>query len=202
MASPTTSTRGGWLSRYLPIWAWLPAYQRSWLGLDVIAGLTVWVLVIPEAVAYAQIAGVPPQVVLAAAPVALLAYALFGTSRQVIVGSTSSVAILTAAIIAPMAAGGSERYLALAAGLAMLVGILFVLSSLLRLGFVSAFLSRSVITGFLFGLALVIAVGQVGKLFGIKTGSGSGDFFMEVWQFITHLGETNGWTLLIGSSAW
>ena len=198
MASPTTSTRGGWLSRYLPIWAWLPAYQRSWLGLDVIAGLTVWVLVIPEVVAYAQIAGVPPQVVLAAASVALLAYALFDTSRQVIVGSTSTIAILTAAIIAPMAAGGSERYLALAAGLAMLVGILFVLSSLLRLGFVSAFLSRSVITGFLFGLALVIAVGQVGKLFGIKTGSGSGDFFMEVWQFITHLGETNGWTLLIG----
>ena len=147
MASPTTSTRGGWLSRYLPIWAWLPAYQRSWLGLDVIAGLTVWVLVIPEAVAYAQIAGVPPQVVLAAAPVALLAYALFATSRQVIVGSTSSIAIITAAIIAPMAAGGSERYLALAAGLAMLV-----LSGLLRLGFVSAFLSRSVVTGFLFGL--------------------------------------------------
>src|SRR6266566_2282933 len=58
MASPTTSTRGGWLGRYFPIWAWLPAYQRSWLGLDVIAGLTVWVLVIPEAVAYAQIAGV------------------------------------------------------------------------------------------------------------------------------------------------
>jgi len=63
MAAPTTSTRGGWLSRYFPIWAWLPAYQRYWLGLDVIAGLTVWVLVIPEAVAYAQIAGVPPQVV-------------------------------------------------------------------------------------------------------------------------------------------
>jgi sulfate permease, SulP family len=198
MASPTTPTRGGWLRRYLPIWAWLPAYQRSWLGLDVIAGLTVWVLVIPEAVAYAQIAGVPPQVVLAAAPVALLAYALFGTSRQVVVGSTSSIAILTAAIIAPMAAGGSERYLALTAGLAMLVGALFVLSSLLRLGFVSAFLSRSVVTGFLFGLALVIAIGQVGKLFGITTGSGSGDFFMEAWQFITHLGETNGWTLLIG----
>ena len=83
MASPTTSTRG-WLGRYFPIWAWLPDYQRSWLGLDVIAGLTVWVLVIPEAVAYAQIAGVPPQVVLAAAPVALLAYALFSTSRQVL----------------------------------------------------------------------------------------------------------------------
>ncbi len=198
MASPNTSTRGGWLGKYFPIWAWLPAYQRSWLGLDVIAGLTVWVLVIPEAVAYAQIAGVPPQVVLAAAPVALLAYALFGTSRQVVVGSTSSIAILTAAIIAPMAAGGSERYIALAADLAILVGALFVLSGLLRLGFVSAFLSRSVVTGFLFGLALVIAIGQVGKLFGIKTGSGSGDFFMECWNFITHLGETNGWTLLIG----
>ena len=75
-----------------------------------------WVFVIPEAVTYAQIARVPPQVVLAAAPVALLAYALFGTSRQVVVGSTSSIAILNAAIIAPMAAGGLERYLALAAG--------------------------------------------------------------------------------------
>jgi sulfate permease, SulP family len=122
----------------------------------------------------------------------------FGTSHHVVVGSTSSIAILTAAIIASMAAGGSERYIALAADLAILVGALFVLSGLLRLGFVSAFLSRSVVTGFLFGLALVIAIEQVGKLFGIKTGGGSGDFFMEFWNFITHLGETNGWTLLIG----
>jgi SulP family sulfate permease len=92
------------------------------------------VFVIPEAVAYDQIAGVPPQEVFAEAPLALLAYALFGTSRQVVVGSTSSIAILTAAMIAPMAAGGSERYLALAAGLAMLVGALLVLSRLLRGG--------------------------------------------------------------------
>src|SRR5947208_15260315 len=106
IASPYTSTRGRWLRRYLPIWAWLPAYQRSWLGLDIIAGLTVWVLVIPEAVAYAQIAGVPPQVVLAAAPVALLAYALFGTSRRVVVRSTSTIAIRPAATVATSAPAG------------------------------------------------------------------------------------------------
>src|SRR2546421_4331648 len=97
------------LTRYLPILSWLPSYQRSWLRFDLIAGATVWAVVVPEAVAYSQLAGVPPQAGLFAAPFLLLGYALFGTSRQLMVGATSASAVMLAATVAVLAGSDPDK---------------------------------------------------------------------------------------------
>jgi MFS superfamily sulfate permease-like transporter len=191
----TAQTRG-WLSHYLPILAWLPSYQRSWLRFDLIAGLTVWAVIVPEAVAYAQLAGVPAQAGLFAAPFLLLGYALFGTSRQLMVGATSASAVMLAGTVAALAGSDPKRYAALMVGLTITIGIIVLLLGIARLGFIKNFLAESVLTGFIFGLALVIMVGQLPKLFGLPRVEG--DFFQKLWQVITNLGSTNGWTLLTG----
>ena len=154
----TASTRGR-LSHYLPILSWPPSYQRSWLRFDLIAGLTVWAVVVPEAVAYAQLAGVPAQAGLFAAPFLLLGYALFGTSRQLMVGATSASAIMLAGTVAAQAGSDPKRYAALMVGLTIIIGIIVLLLGIARLGFIKNFLAESVLTGFIFGLALVIIVG-------------------------------------------
>jgi SulP family sulfate permease len=179
----STARTGGWLSHYLPILSWLPSYQRSWLRFDLTAGLTVWAVVVPEAVAYAQLAGVPAQAGLFAAPFLLLGYALFGTSRQLMVGATSASAIMLAGTVAAQAGSDPKRYAALMVGLTITIGMIVLLLGIARLGFI-------------FGLALVIMVGQLPKLFGLPRVEG--DFFQKLWQVITNLGSTNGRTLLIG----
>src|SRR5260370_9224141 len=185
----------GWLTRYLPILSWLPSYQRSWLRFDLIAGATVWAVIVPEAVAYSQLAGVPPRAGLFAAPFLLLGYALFGSSRQLIVGATSSSAVMLAVTVAVLAGSDSNKYAALVVGLTITVCIVVLLLGIARLGFLKNFLAQSVLTGFIFGLALVIAIGQLPKLFGLPRVEG--DFFQKAWQIIIHLGSTNGWTLLV-----
>ena len=146
------------LQRLLPAAAWLPHYRRGWLPGDVLAALTVWALLVPEALAYAGIAGVPPQYGLYAAPLALVAYALFGGSRHLIVGPTSTVAIVSASAVAPLAAsGGDHRYLALTIALALLTGAILVVAGLARLGLVAKFLAKPVLDGFIMGLAFTIA---------------------------------------------
>lgn len=196
-AAPKQETDNALLGRYLPLLSWLPSYQPAWLRSDLVAGVTVWALLVPGGVAYAQLAGVPAVAALSAAPAALLAYALLGGSRQGVVGNTSALSIMSAATIAPLAAGGSARYAALTAGLALLVGALALLGGLARLGFVASFLSRPVLTGFIFGLSLVVAVGQAPKLFGLP--SGHGNAFVRSWDLVTRLGHANGWTLLVGA---
>src|SRR2546423_6102552 len=186
----------GWLSHYLPILSWLPLYQRSWLRFDLIAGATVWAVIVPEAVAYSQLAGVPPQAGLFAAPFLLLGYALFGTSRQLMVGATSASAVMLAGTVAVLAGSDPNKYAALMAGLTITVGIVVLLLGIARLGFIKNFLAESVLTGFIFGLALVIAIGQLPKLFGLPRVEGN--FFEKLWQILGHLGSTNGWTLLAG----
>ena len=142
-----------------------------------LAALTVWALLVPEALAYAGIAGVPPQYGLYAAPLALVAYALFGGSRHLIVGPSSTVAIVSAAVVAPLAAsGGDQRYLALTIALALLTGGILVLAGLARLGLVAKFLAKPVLDGFIIGLAFTIAVGQAGKLVGVHL---SGDTALQ-----------------------
>ncbi len=185
-----------WLPHYLPILSWLPSYRRAWLRFDLIAGLTVWAVVVPEAVAYAQLAGVPAQVGLFAAPFLLLGYALFGTSRQLMVGATSASAIMLAGTVAALAGSDPKKYAALMVGLTIMIGIIVLLLGIARLGFIKNFLASSVLTGFIFGLALVIIVGQLPKLLGLPRVEG--DFFEKLWQVISHLGNTNGWTLLVG----
>ena len=161
-----------------------------------IAGLTVWAVLVPEALAYATIAGVPPVVGLYAAIPSLVLYAAAGSSRHLVVGPMSATAALSAASVAPFAGGDQTQFIALTAALAIVTGILGLLAGLLRLGFIASFISEPVLKGFIVGLALTIVIGQVPKLFGIP--KSDGDFFQQVWGVITHLGDTQGLTLLVG----
>jgi high affinity sulfate transporter 1 len=146
--------------------------------------------------AYAEIAGMPPQTAFYAAPVALLLYAIFGTSRQLVVAVSATIATMSAAAIAPLAAAGSPEYAALTAGLAILAGLISILAGVFKLGRVAAFFSESVLAGFVTGLALTIAIKQVPKLFGFE--SGSGNFWERLYDIFLHLDETHLLTLAIG----
>jgi sulfate permease, SulP family len=174
----------------------LRGYRPAWLRGDVLAGLTVWAVLVPESLAYATIAGVPPVVGLYAAVPALLMYAVLGSSRHLVVGPMSATAALSAGIVATSAAGGSEQYVALTTALAIVTGVLGVAAGLLRLGFLASFISEPVLKGFIVGLALTIIAGQVPKLVGVEKGEGA--FFEQAWTFLTRLGDTSGTTLLVG----
>jgi high affinity sulfate transporter 1 len=187
------------LARSLPIAGWLPNYDRSWLKSDLIAGLTVWALVVPQSIAYAQIAGLPPQAGIFVSFAAPLGYALFGTSRQLICSPTSATAAISAALVAPVVTDHPEDYAAMSAALAILCGIAFFVLGKLKLGFVSQFIASSVQTGFLFGLGLTIIIGQLFTVFGFD--GIDGPFYKQAWHFIRHLGETSGWTLAIGGGS-
>jgi SulP family sulfate permease len=182
-------------------WApgWLTGYRRAWLLPDLVAGLIVWGVVTPQAVAYAQIAGLPPSAGLAAAPGALLAYALLGTSRTLVVSATTATSALSAAAIGPLADGDALRFAALSAGLAVVAGVVLVVAGVVRVGGVMDLVSKPVMTGFLFGLGLTVAIGQLPKLFGIAPSSG--EFFDQLWGFLGDLGETEWWTLGVGAGS-
>lgn len=179
----------------LPL-GWLRGYRTGWLRPDLVAGLTVWAVLVPEAMAYATIAGVPPVVGLYAAVPALLLYAIFGSSRHLVVGPMAATAALSASIVAGHADAGSDAFVAFTIGLALVTGGIALLAGLLRLGFVAGFISEPVLKGFIVGLALTIIAGQLPKLAGIR--KGEGNFFEQLWHLLTHLGDTNGWALLLG----
>lgn len=174
----------------------LHGYRRSWLSGDLIAGLTVWAVLIPEALAYATIAGVSPVVGLYAAPGALLLYAALGSSRHLVTGPMSATAALSAATVGDLVAGGGSAFAAMTAALAVAAGAIALLAGLARLGFLASFISEPVIKGFIVGLALTIIIGQVPKLLGIS--KGSGDFFEQAWHVLRNLGDTQGLTLAVG----
>lgn len=179
----------------MPALQWLPAW-RDGLSRNVVAALAVWAVLVPQAMAYASLAGVPPVHGLYAAIGALVVYALLGTSRQLNVGPSSGVAVLAAATVAPLAAGDPDRYLALSAGLALLTGLVLVVAGLARLGFVAEFLAKPVLAGYVVGLGLVIAVGQVPALLGLSiTADG---FFAQVEAILRSLAEANPWTAATG----
>lgn len=180
----------------LPILQWLPGYKRAWLRRDLVAGLSVWALLVPQAMAYATLAGLPPQAGLYAAPLAMIAYAVFGTSRQLMVGPSAAMAVMSAAAVTPLAAGDPERFIALSAILALLVGGILVLCGLLRLGLLTDFISTPIRTGFIIGLALTIIVGQLTKVTGYSVADEG--FFQQLWTLITGLGETHLATLAVG----
>src|SRR5271154_4170759 len=176
----------------------LHGYRRDWLRGDLIAGLTVWAVLVPEALAYASIAGVSPVIGLYAAPGALILYAALGSSRQLVTGPMAATAALSAATVAELVpVGGGDRFTAMTAALAITTGLAALLAGVLRLGFLASFISEPVLKGFIVGLALTILIGQVPKLLGIE--KGSGDFFQQLWHVITHLGDTQGTTLLVGA---
>jgi len=132
-----------------PVFSSLQGYRRAWLRPDLLAGLTVWAVLVPESLAYASIAGLPPVVGLYAAVPALVLYALAGSSRHLIVGPMSATAALSAAIIMPVAHGDSVRYFALSTALAICAGLAGMLAALLRLGFIASFISEPVLKGFI-----------------------------------------------------
>ena len=173
------------------------SYQRRWLWVDLFAGVTIFAMLVPQAMAYGELAGVAPVVGLYTAIGALVGYALFGSSRSFMLGPELSSALLVAAAVAPVAAGGSPaRFAMLATLLALLVGVIALVAGIARLGFLADFVSKPILLGYITGVAIVMIVGQLGKLFGITIESEQ--FFQQIGELLTHLGQTNVLTLLIG----
>ena len=170
-------------------------YRRTWVRPDIVAGLAVWAVLVPEALAYATIAGVPPVVGLYAAVPALALYALAGTSRQLVVAPMSATAALSAGIVAGVA-GSDGDPVTLTVALALATGIVAIVAGLLRLGFLAAFISEPVLKGFIIGLALTIIIGQVPDLIGVEGGSGS--FFEKTWALLGQLGDIDPLTVTVG----
>jgi SulP family sulfate permease len=194
------------IRRFIPILSWLPQYDRSWLAVDVIAGLTLWGLVVPEGMAYAGIAGLPPQAGLYTLLAALLVYALLGTSRHLVVQATSATAALlasavAAALVATAAANASdpETYQAYASAFVLVTGLVFLAAGLARLGFITQFLSKPVMDGFVTGLALFVAVGQLNKLFGVP--KPDGNTVEKLLGIIKELPQANWAAFAIGAVA-
>ena len=154
-------------------------------------------LLVPEGMAYAELAGLTPQTAFYAAPIGLMLFATFGTSQQRVVAVSSTIAVMSAATVSAYHPHGTPEYIALSAALALLAGAIAIMAGLLILGRIAQFFSESVLTGFVFGLALVITVKQVPKILGIEAG-GEG-FFERIFEIVIHLHQTHLLTLLIGS---
>lgn len=182
------------LMHWLP--EWLRHYQRPWLGGDVTAGLIVTVMLIPQSLAYAMLAGLPPAAGLYASLLPLIAYALLGSSRTLAVGPVAVASLMTASALAPLASPGSPEYGALAVTLALLSGLMLVAFGLLRLGFLAYFLSHPVISGFISGSAVLITVGQLKYLLGVSLPGGS--FLATITALAQKLPEANRMTALMG----
>ena len=177
---------------------WLPGYQRKWLRADLIAGLTASAVVIPKAMAYATIAGLPVQVGLYTAFVPLVIYAVLGTSRPLSTSTTTTIAILAGAQLGLVVPGGdAASLLAASATLTLLVGAFLVLASVLRIGFVANYISESVLVGFKAGIGLVIVVDQVPKLIGIHFDKGP--FLQNLLAIVQHLPQTSVVTLVLSA---
>ena len=170
----------------LPIPAWTVGYRRGWLRGDVLAGVTVTAYLIPQVMAYAELAGLPAVVGLWASVGALLAYALLGSSNQLSVGPESTTALMTAAAIGALASVGSHEYADLAAALCLVVSGLCLLGWFGRLAFLAELLSRPVLVGYMSGVAGIMIVSQLGKLTGIDV-AGSG-VLPELRYVAGHLG--------------
>ena len=170
-------------------------FRPAWLRGDLIAGLTVWAVLIPESLAYAGIAGVPAVVGLYATVPALLLYAVLGSSRHLIVAPMSATAALSAGVVGDFHAD-PEQYLALTTALAICVGLVAVVAGLFRLGFVASFISEPVLKGFIIGLALTIIVGQVPALLGVD--KGEGNFFEKAWAVLGNVPDLDPLTTVVG----
>lgn len=187
------------IQRYLPIVEWLPRYDWGRIRFDILAALTVWALLVPEAMAYAGIAGVPPEVGLVTVPLALIGYGIFGSSRHLHVGVSSTVAILSASIVAPLAGSDGDLYLVLTIWLAIFTGVFFIALGLARMGWIANFMASSVLTGFMVGLAIVIAVGQLDKILGVD--SEGDNVLQELGSMIEYFAEWSWPTIVVGAAA-
>jgi high affinity sulfate transporter 1 len=182
--------------------AWAPGlrvmrtYQRAWLRRDVVAGLVLSALLVPQGMAYAELAGLPAITGLYTTVVCLVAYAVFGPSPRLVLGPDSSLGPMIAAAVLPLAAGSPERAIALAGMLALMVGLICIGAGAARLGFVADLLSKPVRVGYLAGLAVTIVVGQLPKLFGFSIDADG--FLQEIRAIVANLGQAHPWTLGAG----
>jgi len=187
------------LAAILPIFDWLPRYERIWLARDAVAGITLAAYAIPVSMAYATLAGLPPHYGIYCYLVGGLGYVLFGTSRQLAIGPTSAIAMLVGTTVAGMAGGDAARWAAIASLTALLVAALSALAWTLRLSSLVNFISETILVGFKAGAAMTIGLTQLPKLFGVP---GGGDHFFErLWTLALQLGETNVVVLMFGVAA-
>jgi high affinity sulfate transporter 1 len=181
--------------RLVPIVGWIRSYERSWLRGDLIAGVAVAALVVPKNLGYAGIAGVPLQNGLYAAAAGAILYALFGTSRQISTGPSSGLAAVAASAVAVAGITGTQDVASFVAAITLASGVLFLLLAVLRMGWIAQFLSRAVVTGFLFGAAIDVVIGELPKLTGTKvTGSNP---LQELWSWLGSLGDSSLVTVLV-----
>ena len=205
-------------SSLIPIIDWFPRYDRTWLRADLVAGLAVWAMTVPQALGYAGIAGVPPVYGLYAVPLAMVAYAIFGTSRTLCVGPESAIAIISAATVGGLTSGSAADYLTLTSLLTLIVGILYLLFGLLRLGWAANFLAQPVMKGLTVGVALTVIVGQFSAIFGTQSAVSliAGElrnipqvlglelahngFVLQTWSVLATLGNAHIPTTVVGLS--
>lgn len=193
---PMATTGGGRPTR-VPIVGQLRSYQRVWLRGDLIAGVTVAALIVPKNLGYAGIAGVPLQNGLYAAAAGAILYAIFGTSRQISMGPSSGLAAVAASAVLAASIVGEQDVASFVAGITLASGILFLLLAVFRMGWISQFLSRAVVTGFLFGAAIDVVIGELPKLTGTET-TGANPI-QELWSWFGTLNEVHGTTALVGA---
>ena len=188
------------VKRYVPIVGWLPGYDTSWLRGDFVAAVSVWALLVPQALAYSSIAGVPVEYGLYAAFAALVAYALFGTSHQLVQGPSAAVAAVSAAVILPIVgadAMGTDDAVPVTAALAIVTGVLYLCLGVARMGWVSSFLSKAVMSGFVLGFSIGIIIDQSYKLLGVPSTDGS--YWDKLIGTIKELPNTDRTTFVLGS---
>src|SRR5215469_338911 len=182
--------------RLLPILEWIPSYRRDWLLPDVLAGLALWAVMVPEGMAYAGIVGVPPIMGLYTIVPALLAYALLGTSRQLVVGPDTATGLISAVTVGAIATQGTAEFNSLTSTLAVPIGFFFFSFGIMRMGWVASFIPTPVMRGFIEGLVYVTIIGQVPHLLGIS--GASGNFFAKTWNVLQHLPDVSVAPVLTG----
>jgi SulP family sulfate permease len=182
--------------RYIPGISLIADYEASWWRPDILAALSLWAVLIPQTMAYAQLAGVPSVYGLYTAFAAMIGYALFGTSRVLNQGPESAVAIVTAATLMPLVAGDGDKYILMASMLAILAGVWAIIGGIAKLGFITRYISRPVLTGYIVGSAWLIVISQLPGLLGISVDEE--DYYTALGAIVRSLGDTNLWTLGLG----
>ncbi len=195
--APATRTRGP--GRLVPLVSQIRGYSGSRLRIDALAGLTVAALTLPSAMAYAEVAGVPVTTGLYTLIAPVLIYAFLSSTPRTVVGPEGTVALVTGAAVAPLAGGDPAKWVALVSMLAIMTGIVFLIARLAKIGWMADYLSQSVLVGYIAGVAIVLIIGQVGKLTGIP--SVDGNALQELWGYVTNLGAANPATLAVGLGA-
>ena len=185
------------MQQWFPAGVWLREYDwGKFTALDLIAAVSVVALLVPESMGYASVAGVPAQIGLYAAPLALVGYALFGGSRLLVFGTAGSVAAVSLSVVSHLAAGNPTKSVTYTAALALATGAVFLVAGLARAGWIANFMSKAVMAGFITAMAISIIVGQLGKLTGVH--AGKGDTFQKLWRVLEQISSWNATATAIG----